>query len=102
MAGTPHKDASSGAQIQAKNIVLMTVGRSRITSGGKEVYSMDAIGSGAATIVQDGQKISGTWRKETSNSQTKFYTSNNEEIGLNAGNTWIEVISPDAVTYGVN
>jgi hypothetical protein len=96
--GKEHKDRTSGEQIQAKNIIIQTVERTFQPTGsyGSQNYVFKTIGSGKATILRDGQVISGTWKKDSLDSRTKFYDEDNKEIEFNPGQTWYEIINPDA------
>jgi hypothetical protein len=40
----------------------------------------------------DGICLDGSWKKENSTSRTYFYDNENNEIILNSGSTWIEVV----------
>lgn len=97
LAGKPHLDAANNQQISAKNIVLQTVNRrSTVTAINESGYIMDTVGTGAATVFQDGAKIDATWKKDNENSRTRFFNkATGAEIQFNPGQTWIEVISPE-------
>ncbi|KKR04527.1 MAG: hypothetical protein UT30_C0006G0021 [Candidatus Uhrbacteria bacterium GW2011_GWF2_39_13] len=87
----PHL-ASSGKQIKADNVAIVIT----------EINVMDSIGrleirtqgEGQAFVFQDGQRIEALWKKPSQTQRLTFYDlKNNEEIFMNAGVTWIEVIS---------
>ncbi len=89
---------SDGAKIYAKNIiievhktvVLDDIGRKRITT----------IGEGKARIFRDGQMIEGKWKKEDSTALTRYYDDKDNEIELNGGTTWIEIVpNEDILRY---
>jgi hypothetical protein len=95
--GKPQSD-EDGAPVRARNIVVQymkvrildEIGRRRITT----------IGSGKALVVRDGEVIEGTWHKQNVKSRTRFLDEHGQEIVLNAGTTWIEVVPEGArVTY---
>jgi len=89
LASGPQKDAD-GAPVLAKNVmiqfttvrVLDEVGRRRI----------DTSGGGDASVLMDGRLISGTWKKDKTSGRTRFYDAAGNELSLNAGVTWIEVV----------
>lgn len=93
MAGSEHKDRTTGAQITAKNIIIQEVARTLQPHGsyGSENWVFDTIGSGNAKILRDGQIIEGTWKKTERTGRTKFYDANGAEIEFNPGNTWYEI-----------
>jgi len=97
LAGKPHLDAENNAQISAKNVIIQTVTRKAVVTAINESgYSMDTVGSGTAQIFNDGAKIEATWKKENTNSRTRFFDkSTGAEIQFNPGQTWIEIVSPD-------
>lgn len=98
LAGTEHKDRTTGDQITAKNIVIQTVERTFQPTGsyGSQNYVFKTIGEGKASVLRDGQVISATWKKDSLTSRTKFYDETNKEIQFNPGATWYEIINPDA------
>jgi hypothetical protein len=51
------------------------------------------VGQGDALVVQDGRIILGRWEKDERTSRLRFYNAEGEEIAMNAGKTWIEVVS---------
>ena len=53
-------------------------------------------GEGDCFVFQDGTVVGGKWRRATANDPLKFYNSNNEEILLNRGQTWV-VAYPDTI-----
>jgi len=96
--GTPHKDALSGKQLSAKNLVLMQVTRRLVQQEeGPTVFDLDLTGKGKATLFQDGKQIEGTWRDSGMGKRVLFSDSDGNEIKMNRGATWIEVVNPDSV-----
>lgn len=92
--GQPHIDKNSGAQLASKNIVLAFM-REQSANDGYEgnirlLYGTE--GKGEAIILQDGQKINGTWEKKDREERTKFYNSKGKEIEFNPGQIWIEIL----------
>lgn len=97
--GVPFKD-KSGQQIAPKNVVVefagFSFGHSR---DGAQLTTIKNIGSGRALFYIDGEQIEGTWQKTDRNSKTVFKDTQGNEVPLNTGQTWIEVV-PDG--RGVN
>ncbi|MCX6807040.1 MAG: DUF3048 domain-containing protein [Candidatus Berkelbacteria bacterium] len=90
------RSQSKTPEIKTKNILIQWVNSSLITnSGGKQVQSMETIGSGKAKIIMDGKVTEGTWKKESRTSRTWFYDSTGVKIKLNRGQTWIEIVHND-------
>jgi hypothetical protein len=88
-AGQKHLTAD-GTEIKAKNVVIQYVEMEILDSVGRK--RIKTIDNKLAIIFQDGQKIEGYWQKENSQSRTKFYTKDGQEISFNRGITWIEVV----------
>jgi hypothetical protein len=89
---------SNGEKIYAKNVivevhpmsVLDDLGRKRITT----------IGKGKALIFRDGQVIECVWQKDDASTITKYLDDKDNEIELNGGTTWIEIVpNEDILRY---
>lgn len=89
-----HKDALTDKAIIAKNIIIEIVPPA-IDAGEKGRVKFDVNGEGKAYIFRDGNKIEGFWRKNSRTERTKFYDESNQEILLNRGNTWVEILPSD-------
>lgn len=99
LGGVAHKDRVSGEQIRAKTIVVMTVSHSPnppyAGTGKESEWTMATTGTGKASVFQDGTRIDGTWKKPSRLERTRFYDSAGQEITLNRGKIWVEVIPQD-------
>ena len=96
MAGSPHTDHRSGAQITPKVVVALVMNFSQ--NGIYSVYQI--VGSGTAFIFQDGEVVQGTWTKSAEKEQIQFASADGKPLGLNPGQTWITLVkAPSAVTY---
>lgn len=91
--GTRHKDAVSGKQLFAKNIIVQFVSTSLEDSYGR--LRMKNIGSGKVVIFKGGRNVSGTWRKKSRTARTKFFDKKGKEILLNRGKIWVEIVPAD-------
>ena len=54
--------------------------------------SITTIGTGPATIFQNGQAIEGTWTKSSQSSQIVFRDANGDNIQFTPGQVWIAAI----------
>lgn len=88
--GGPHIDGKTNQQLHFTNVIVMTAAATVVDSSGHVL--IDQIGSGPATVFFDGQAIKGTWKKVDRTSRTRFYDANGNEIPLERGPTFIEVI----------
>lgn len=97
LAGAPHKDRVTGEQLSAKNVIIQTVDRTFQPTGsyGSQNYVFHSIGSGSASVLEDGKVIKGTWKKASLESRTIFYDETGAEIQFNPGNTWYEIVPPE-------
>jgi len=93
--------AKSGAQVSPKNIIVEFTGFSYGTSrDGAQLTTIKTLGSGRALFYIDGQQVEGTWEKADRKSQAVFKDTLGNEIKLNPGQTWIEVVpSGNGVNY---
>jgi hypothetical protein len=91
--GVAFKDKKSGAQIAPKNVIVeftgFSYGKSR---DGAQLTTIKTTGSGRALFYIDGEQIEGTWEKAAKSSKTVFKDTLGNEIKLNTGQTWIEVV----------
>ena len=96
MAGKPHMDERTGAQISPK-VVLALVMPHRYQG----IYSVyGTTGSGKLYAFQDGMVTEGTWSKAGRSSQFVFADAAGNPLALNAGQTWISIVSRnDAVKF---
>ena len=88
-------DTNNGQQIEAKNIIVMRVFSEQIE--GPYYNDLDLEGTGECHVYQNGIIIDCLWQKSEKNplSKLKFLDSNNQEIPLVPGQTWIEMIEPE-------
>jgi hypothetical protein len=84
--------------IKAKNILIQTIPAKVVDE--KLRLAMNPIGQGPATICLDGLCEVGEWKKNGFHERTIFYSNNGQEVELNAGQTWVEVVRPEIIiTY---
>lgn len=96
MAGTSHKDAVTGTQLAAKNIIIQYVDRKNIkTRINEDGWIFIIIGQGKAKFIQDGVTTDCTWKRADIDSRTKFYDTAGNEMKYNPGTTWYEIVHPD-------
>lgn len=101
LAGAPHIDRNTGAQIHVKNLVVEYIPTSYgYTRTKEQTVIMQTVGQGKALVFRDGDVIVGTWNKAAHNARTKLLDATGAEIPLNAGNTWYSVIpTGNSVTF---
>ncbi|SCX93756.1 DUF3048 domain-containing protein [Alkaliphilus peptidifermentans] len=95
--GQPHVDEITNEQLTATNIIIQTVNAKVVD---KELrLQMDTIGEGKGLYITNGKVINITWKKESYKGQTKFFDMDGNELIMNPGKTWIQIIKNlDTVT----
>lgn len=89
-AGAPHM-AQSGARVVADNVAVVVTDIKILDQVGRR--SVRTVGEGEGYVLQDGHAIEATWRKPSASERLKFFDrATGEEIVMNAGVTWIEVV----------
>lgn len=92
--GQPQTDLETKNQLVAKNIVIQfTKEVSGVDEHAHVLYT--TIGSGKALIFQDGDVISGTWKKANRTSRTTYFNESGKEVEFDRGQIWIEVVATD-------
>lgn len=85
-----HVDAD-GEQVLADVVIVQRVAMKTVDAAGrKEIVT---IGSGDAMVFQRGTQIAGTWKKESVNKKTRFYDAEGNEITMQSGKMWIQVLA---------
>jgi hypothetical protein len=88
----PHV-TESGEQIMADNVAVVLTDVKVIDSVGRR--AIQTTGEGDGYVFQDGIVIEAIWKKPSKSERLKFYDrTTDEEIVMNAGKTWIEIV-PD-------
>lgn len=88
--GEIHVDELDNEQLTAKNIIILGTSKQILDNEGR--LFIDTVDSGNGTYITNGEAIEITWNKKSEKDRTKFYIGNDELI-LNPGNTWIQVVS---------
>ncbi|NMB09024.1 MAG: DUF3048 domain-containing protein [Tissierellia bacterium] len=93
--GKEHIDEFDKSPIVAKNIIIQEANTKIIDSEGR--LAIDLIGEGKGKYITNGKAIDINWSKKSRSSKTIFSNKNGEEIVLNPGITWIQVVktNPD-------
>ncbi|MCL4393641.1 MAG: DUF3048 domain-containing protein, partial [Chloroflexi bacterium] len=89
MGGAPHTDAVTGKQLTVKNIAVMYA-KIWPLNDDENRMGVQSTGGGDAVVIQDGQVITGAWKRNAPSDAVRFYDSTGGEIKLDRGQTWIE------------
>ena len=96
--GNPHRMEGGVSTITADNIAVVITDVEIIDNiGRREIVT---VGEGEAYVFQDGDVIEAVWKKPSISERLRFYDDDNEII-MNSGVTWIEVI-PDRKRLTIN
>lgn len=95
-AGSADLD-SDGTQVVADTVIVQYVDTTVLDGVGR--LGMDTVGTGSSTVFQKGHAIVGEWRKPTRTARTRFFDESGEEVVLNPGKIWVQVINRDTVEY---
>lgn len=91
-----HIDELDKKQITAKNIIAIETSKTVLDNEGR--LFLGTIGQGNGIYITNGESIPITWEKASEKDKLRFY-SGDEELILNPGNTWIQVVnSLDRIT----
>ena len=92
--GENHIDELDKSPIVAKNIIIQEAKTKIIDKEGR--LDIDLIGEGSGKYITNGKAIDIKWSKKSRNEKTFFYNEKGEEIILNPGITWIQVVRPNS------
>ncbi|CDZ74229.1 hypothetical protein ING2D1G_0028 [Peptoniphilus sp. ING2-D1G] len=90
-------DEKNNEELRAKNVII-EFASSKIT-GPKDTLTIDHIGSGTGKLLSRGKIIDITWEKPDATSKTTFKTLSGDEIILNPGLTFVEVIDSEDLIH---
>lgn len=85
----PHTDENK-LVIQTKNIIIQRVTTAVLDQVGRR--SVRLIGEGDAVIFRDGASQTAHWKRPAISDRTRWYDDQGNEIALNRGTTWVEIV----------
>ncbi len=100
MGGAIHKDAETGEQLTARNVLVQYVKMSLVFPPKKEeegLLNMQMVGEGEGVFFREGKAFAVTWKKGKSGERTKFYYENGGEVIFGSGTIWVEVVEKGRV-----
>ncbi|GAW93435.1 hypothetical protein TherJR_2420 [Calderihabitans maritimus] len=93
MGGKAHIDAETNLQLSASNVIVQFVNTKTIDGVGR--LEMDMIGEGKALVFSRGMVKEVRWKKQKLKEATRYLDSEDREVVLEPGQTWIEVVPRD-------
>ena len=94
MNNSPHLDRISKQQLNYKNIIIMKVNNKTIDNEGRQ--DLETTGTGEGYYITNGYAIPIKWSKDSRSSKTVYTYDNGEEIRVNDGNTFIQIVPIDS------
>lgn len=91
LAGKPHLDADTKAQLKAKNVVVQLVEVIPVPKDPLLKVDIKLLGQGRAVTFQDGKVRDGSWIKSV-DQPTRYFDEQGGEIKFNRGPIWIELV----------
>lgn len=92
--GSVHKDAEDNETLSFENVILQDVDFAQLDENGYLIYNV--IGEGTGYYITEGYAIPIFWRKASETDITRFYNSDNKEITINKGKTYIGLVPSDS------
>jgi len=90
--GEVHIDEIDESQIIAKNIIIQKANMKVLDGEGRLAITLETTGEGL--FITKGVVNEIKWVKDNRKARTKYLDLNGEEIKLNPGTTWIQVVKP--------
>lgn len=98
--GEPQIDELTGEQLECDNILIQYSDVQHYDENG--YLNIDTITGGEGKYITRGKAIDITWAKDSPWGMTHYITLDNQEVKINTGTTWVEIVHKDridAVTY---
>lgn len=92
MNSTEHKSAD-GTDYTATNIIIQYAKNFPLGDGSPR-QDVSTVGNGEGYFITGGKCVPITWQKTSRQAKTVYKTQDGNEISLNPGTTWINIISP--------
>ncbi len=90
--GSPYK-LQEDIEIAAENIIVMIMSEAPLGDGSPRINISD-VGEGNGYFVTRGKYIPIKWSKTARDKETVYKDTEGNEIALNPGQTWVEIVSP--------
>lgn len=86
----PHIDEVTKEQLATRSIIIQRASTRTIDNEGR--LAIDLVGEGSGYYAHSGKLYEISWKKDSERSRTKYYKNDGEELILNAGKIWIQVV----------
>jgi hypothetical protein len=96
-SGSQDVDAATSEPVSAANIIVevvhYSIGPYLESPGGSGDIESQTVGSGAGWVLRNGKAIKVTWHRTNLIDPTTFTDSNNSNVSLTPGRTWVEIVT---------
>lgn len=89
--GAAQIDALTNEQLAVTNIIIQNC-NSSLKDAKNGTLDIDYQSGGTGKFITKGKAINITWKRESASSRTIYYDINGDEIVLNPGTTWVEIV----------
>ncbi|MHA2621166.1 MAG: DUF3048 domain-containing protein [bacterium JZ-2024 1] len=98
VGGTPLRDRKTGAPLTTKNIIIQVAPQKARPKDTKGRIMISVIGHGTGWAASGGVADKIYWSKSSYSARTYFAKEDHSELHLAEGNTWVQVVPPEAET----
>jgi hypothetical protein len=84
---------TGGEPFHADNVIALATDVRVIDAVGRK--KLKTVGEGSAIVLHNGEVIEATWKKDSVEERLRFYGRDGDEIAMNPGQTWIEVVGDE-------
>lgn len=88
--GEPDIDRSTEEQLHYKNIIIIYIATDTVPR--ENILDINTVGSGEGYYVTNGYAVPIKWEKQNKKAKTIYRYKNSEEIKLNKGNTFVQIV----------
>lgn len=89
--GAPQVDALTNEQVAVTNIIIQNC-LSSLKDSKNGTLDINYQSGGTGKFITKGKAIDITWTRESASSKTRYFDLNGNEIVLNPGKTWVEIV----------
>lgn len=88
--GNPHLDGSSNTQISCSTVLIQVA--EHVVKDEEGRLEIRFVGQGTGWVFSGGRVLPVRWEKKNLRDKTRFYYENGEELRVNPGRVWVEVV----------
>jgi len=86
----PHMDSSTNAQISCSTVIVQVT--EHVVKDEEGRLEIRFVGEGQGWIFSEGKVLPIRWEKKNLRDKTKFYYDNGDEVRVNPGRVWVEIV----------